>query len=382
MAEHKMSVCIKSNLVRFQSLYILLGTFVAICRGVSPLLICWGLRNQIRYIVFFAYGICYLDDCGFAKVKKWLYRLEYVNYIFVIVEYYALGIQQDYIGGIFGMDGENALNGILNCYLVILMAFHISDWMRNKRGIVQMLASAVMSLHIAVLAELKFYFIELILFLALYITWVLIVEKRYALILRIVVIGLVTMMGLSIAAKQLIKLYPFWENYFSIEKIIQDNSKESGYTNSGDINRLTAIQTINDKFFDYNLGLMLLGFGIGAVEFSEGHDNLTSKFYKKNIDTHYHYFSISFIYLEAGIVGLLLYLFSMGSVVLRSVKMGKSRCDEIRHSFSFMTAILSCCLVLYNQSLRTIAAYLMFFGMMATFIDAISKDAKKYVYNV
>ena len=59
-------------------------------------------------------------------------------------------------------------------------------------------------------------------------------------------------------------------DFFSLEKILYHATKSEGYTGHGDLNRLSAIGTLNGSIFSGNLFKQLFGLGLGATEFAEG----------------------------------------------------------------------------------------------------------------
>ena len=64
----------------------------------------------------------------------------------------------------------------------------------------------------------------------------------------------------------------------------------NGYTNSGDLNRLTAIQELYSKFFKGDIIHTLFGFGLGNCEQSS-FSFLQSAFYNQYSYLHYRWFS-------------------------------------------------------------------------------------------
>jgi hypothetical protein len=150
--------------------------------------------------------------------------------------------------------------------------------------------------------------------------------------------------------------------------------RESGYTGSGDLNRLTAITSINKlEFFKESFTHRLFGIGLGGAEYSSSSAFLQSIFYRQYQYLHYYWFSHAWMYLECGYIGLIGYIFGFFSNVLVGIKVIRSMKRSYKDTSAVMTgvilSIMTALLYIYNQSLRLEAAYMLYFTFAAIFIE-------------
>ena len=92
----------------------------------------------------------------------------------------------------------------------------------------------------------------------------------------------------------------------SVEGLTYILTRESGYTGFGDLNRLTAITSINRLgLFQSSLLNQILGLGLGGAEYSAGISFLQSAFYRSYEYLHYYWLSHAWMYIECGYLGLI-----------------------------------------------------------------------------
>ena len=332
----KITVFLSNKLIVFQLIFLGTSILTSLANRVSIPLIAWGIRNNCKYIIFFAVCITALVEEDIKAICDIFDVIEVINFLLVIIEYYVGGFAGDNLGGIFGVG--DGVTGIVNCFIVIQTISHFIRWMKKEIKTRQLLLPLFMSLVIAVLSELKFYFVEIIIIFVLYFIISCIVEHKLITLLKFVAIGIVVIVSIYIAIEQLYELYPEWRKFFTLENIIYQSIKIEGYTNQGDLNRLSGIITINEKLFKGNIMKQLFGLGLGATEFVEGNATLTSDFYNKYEYLHYSYFSFSWVYLESGIVGLAFYVLSYIMIFIDCLKKRFSVTDK---NITYITMILA-----------------------------------------
>ena len=88
-------------------------------------------------------------------------------------------------------------------------------------------------------------------------------------------------------------------------------------------------------------------------------------------------FSSAFLVLETGIIGLLLYISFFVAVYFGATKRQKLGKAAVEHcQIARILAFVCIFLLIYNVSLRTEAAYMMFFVLALPFIDNKSAEAQ------
>lgn len=343
---------------------LILGTFSAIIEGYKGILWFWSVRNFGRFFIFFVACCAFFETADYAMVKKIILNLGLINWILAMIQYFVLGCSGDYIGGLFGTTG-GAANTWMNSFLVVLMCIQLSDFFTGEGNTANTVLTIINEISIAVVAELKFLFIEIAISL---IVCMIVTRKTKKVIEKISLIGLgfFVIVGLSIPI--LYKLFPMFDDFFSLEMIFK--SATESYTGQGDLGRATAIPTIISQIFNGDIFKTLFGIGLGNAEYSGGQKIFQSAFYLKYTYTNYFWFSDAVVMIQNGIVGVICYLCVFAYLIKTSwhgIKV-KDRYAEMRLT-CVLLAVISSLLFIYNISLNTESAYIVYaflaFGIVA-----------------
>lgn len=319
----------------------------------------WGFRNTFRFYLFFLLCVVTLKEQDIAFAYKLFEQLFWINFVCCIVMYFVFNIRQDMLGGIFGV--SSGCNGYLNIFLVIVIGKKVLDYLNHKIRLSVCALYILASVFIAALSELKFFFAELFFIIAI---MVVIIRFDW----RSFVIVLLVCAAAYGGVVLLVHYFPEWAGTFSIKQFISIGTAGQGYTGIGDLNRLTAIQTIDKKYFK-DLWDQFCGLGLGNCDYSS-YEFLTTPFYQANGWIHYTWFSSAFVYLEMGWIGLLFYFgfFIMIAVIdIRRLKTHPACKFELL--FSLLMALCCIPISIYDVSLRTEAGYMMYFIMSLSFIQ-------------
>lgn len=325
----------------------------------------WGARNNFRFYVLLLACMMHLSSDGANTVFRAMDKLFYVNLAVTLYQFFFMGVKQDYLGGIFGIN--KGCNGYTNIYLLIVVVWHVLHYMNERESFGACVSIVLFSLVIAALAELKFFFLEF----ALVVVFATLITKFSARKLWIVVIGTLSLM---IAMEVLFRVFPNLSSWFKLERIWDSITARSGYTNSDDINRLTFYPIILDRFLG-SWSQVLFGLGLGNCDYAKGFDFLTTPFYTINRNLHYDWFSSAFLLLETGVVGLGLYLWMFVQIYFGArQRQKKGLADPILCQMARIMAVMCPILVIYNSSLRTEAGYMVYFVLALPFLK---KDGRK-----
>ena len=343
-----------------------LSTLAGQLRDFHPLYYLSGLNNSIPYFVFFFACILYLPMQERDSYMRILDGVFWLNFAVSMYQFFVLGIKWDFLGGIFGvMVGCNASTTTL---LVLAVTVSVVRYLNQQEKGWICLSKCIASLVIAALAELKFFFLMFAAIIVLTVLMTKFSRKKLYLLLG-GVIG--TVLGIQL----LYLVFPGWENWFSLDKIIQTATSTAGYTGVGDYNRLTAIPRVWTEFL--NSGYRKL-FGLGLGNCDGGFtDALTPAFYYDNYHLHYILFLSGFILLETGLVGSLLYLAFYPGVFLLAHHLERSgKADPVYCQIGKIMVLYSLVLYVYNSSLRSEDSYLIFFSLALPFLGTV-KNAKQ-----
>lgn len=282
-----------------------------------------------------------------------------VNFVVSLFQFFIMNKRQDYLGGIFGVD--KGCNAFTNVFLIIMTTWHAVLYMNGKEKIWTCMSRCIMALVIGALAELKFFFIEFI--IAFFMVAML---TKFS--MKKVWISIGALLMVAVGAELLATIFTGDIWWLNIERIWQAATSKSGYTNSGDMNRLTAVPIAWNRFLD-TWPRKLFGLGLGNCDRADGFDFLTSPFYLAHKKLHYDWFSSSFMILETGAVGLGLYVLFFVQVFLSARKEEKKNSAEPEiFQLAKTMAVICPLLIIYDGSMRTEAAYIMYFVLALPFL--------------
>ncbi len=328
----------------------------------SILFYLWGFRNNFRfYAAFIIFCLCFEPD-DLETCLKFMEFIFWVNAFVTFFQFFVLGYQQDYLGGIFGVDrGCNASSIVFFC---ILISKSIIMFMSGKESFLLCFSKVAIVLIISAMAELKFFFIvfSLILLMATFMTsfaW------------RKIVVLFISALLFSFASTLLTDIFGSGSS-LSWEKLFELATSEN-YSSNNDLGRLTGIATISRTIFT-DLSDRLFGLGLGNCDTSNL-DMFNTPFYQIYGDLHYSWFSAVFMFLELGYMGLVFYvLFFVFCFVYALVHLKKTA-NPLYCQLAMCMAVLSIVIIFYNSSLRTEVGYMAYFVLAMPFITNKGTDA-------
>lgn len=375
LARHKKIIC-GVWLPAFQIIFLAFGALVSVINGTNIGLIIWSLRNYGRFIIFFTACVLYLSIEDYNKFIKILSYLVGINFIAVVMQRYVFNLSsQDWIGGIFG--SSNGANGNLNVFMVCTTSIFVIQWMKKRKDLWKLVLVLIFHFFEAAIAELKFFFIEAVLIFILVLSIEMIVNKNYKLLLRSILFAVFACFIMSIFLQILYIQYPVFKDFFSIEKIFEVSSGQNGYTNTGDVNRLTFISKLNDSVLNHFFIERVTGMGLGAAEFISEGNILSSEIYRQFKSLNYHYFSLSFVYLEIGYIGLALYV---GSFVITSlygirqiINLRNSPDQQLLAYIGTIVCLMSIPILIYDSTMRNVRAYMMYFFISMIYVTDLHR---------
>lgn len=342
-------------------IYCLLGN---ILQYQSAAYFLWGFRNNFRfYIAFFAF-ITYLDEDDVSTWFRVIEILFWVNAALSVIQFVLLGIGGDFLGGIFGIVG--ASNGYTLVFLSIVVGKALLEAFDGSRPFWGCMIKCMVSIAVAAMAELKFYFVVVVL-LMIGAT----VLTRFS--VRKLIFLLLGAGALMTGAVLLAEWFGS-HNFLSLNKIWEFATKES-YASEGDINRLSAVSSLSEQILTKPVQ-QLFGLGLGNCDTS-AFAVCNTPFYRKNSYLHYTWFTSAMIFLETGYCGLSIYSGFFVANFGQSYKRFVSRNgNQLYNRLAILTAVLCLILLVYDSSTRTEPGYMMYFVLATPFI--CSKAVEKH----
>lgn len=148
---------------------IAIASFVVICfisavsGGQSVLLSAWAIRNYFRLFVFFYSSVVLLDIDDLKIITKASALIYVLNILLGTFQGFVLNLGTDSISGLFGTEsGGNAGMALL---ITAATTFSVFGFVNDQIRALPVLAIVVSSCFIAAIADLKVFFIELVVLL-------------------------------------------------------------------------------------------------------------------------------------------------------------------------------------------------------------------------
>lgn len=322
--------------------FFLIGIIGDIVNSVPIKTSIWGIKNFLRFFLL-TYSIIgrykFLDSYTF---KKLVTKLFYLNLLAITIDFFA-GRKGDSMGGIFLGNGDLAI------FLIVSLFLFTSDYFVGRKKKLLVVGAYVSSFIIAMLAEIKFLY--LIIPMCLYLSYVLIKKMTIMNITVFILSCMFIVPSLKYALS-------FYYNDAYIEAIFNEEERDEYLSNSGynlgmadnGFNRNTSIENVQLLFFRDNLTPSLVGYGLGSASNSKTFGTWIADKYRF---TGYFFFTSSFVLIETGWIGYILfisiYLFIMLRFLYYYIK-SKNNQEKYWAAIGTMMGIMTFMFIWYNSA--------------------------------
>lgn len=322
--------------------FFLIGIIGDIVNSVPIKTSIWGIKNFLRFFLL-TYSIIgrykFLDSYTF---KKLVTKLFYLNLLAITIDFFA-GRKGDSMGGIFLGNGDLAI------FLIVSLFLFTSDYFVGRKKKLLVVGAYVSSFIIAMLAEIKFLY--LIIPMCLYLSYVLIKKMTIMNITVFILSCMFIVPSLKYALS-------FYYNDAYIEAIFNEEERDDYLSNSGynlgmddnGFNRNTSIENVQLLFFRDNIQTSLVGFGLGSASNSKAFGTWIADKYRF---TGYFFFTSSFVLIETGWIGYILfisiYLFIMLRFLYYYIK-SKNNQEKYWAAIGTMMGIMTFMFIWYNSA--------------------------------
>ena len=326
----------------------------------------WGVRNNFRvYVAFFAFAT-FLDVQDIKDYLKLFDSLFWINAVVCVFQFFVLGLNQDFLGGLFGT--QKGCNAYTSMFFTIVVIKAIVYYLNKKENLLYCASKCIVALIISAMAEIKFFFIEFVLILVLSVfftnfSW------------RKVILIIVGFSGIILGVSLLSIIFPSTLGFLDIESLIEATTSDKGYTATGDLNRLNAIAVISEEYLT-EFDEQIIGLGLGNCD-TATYEFLATPFYEEYSWLHYFWFSTAHTFFETGYIGLLFFFgffvlcFGVSKSIGAKHKEYKMYCD-----IASIMAISCVLIATYNSSLRTEAGYMAYLVLAFPFIVGVEAKNK------
>lgn len=345
--------------------YCLLAIGSGLGGGVSPLCIAWELVSQLRIPLFIMLVSTFWSIDDLKSVMRFLYRIQLLNALFAVVQYFVFNLTGDSCGGLFGINAGS--NMLLNLYLIFVSAMGCCGYLSGaepRHNALSLAMTLVVSFFVATLAEIKFFYFEAMLII---IVAVILGKKNAKLATAIVLFVGACLVGLSALAVYFPDSY---EMLFDTKQMMSYDDGSNVATSGYGISRSGAIAQVDKLFFHGDIFDQIVGYGFGSATMSSI-EQFCSPFYWTYGWLRYYYSQIAMLYLQNGYIGLIFYFVLMLMPCLIALQKHKElEVSDNRFWLAFTVTItflfvMNC---FYNASSRSYAALLWAVCLSAPFV--------------
>ena len=326
----------------------------------------WGIRNNFRFFAAFFIFVYFFDqDLADASLKMFDV-LFWIHTAVTLFQFFVLGYDQDFLGGIFGV--QKGCNGYVIAFMSVVIIRSVLLYMNGKETVLACGLKCGASLLISALAELKVFFF---IFIFILIVSAAITEFSARKATLMIIVSILLM----VASTLLVALFENFENFFSLDFLIKELFREN-YASDEDMGRFTSVPIICKRFLTTPFD-QLFGMGLGNCDTSTI-PLFNTAFYDRYVDLHYSIFSISFMFIETGWIGLTLYIsFFVACFIFAFKSYKQKRGNLLFNQIGIIMSLLCFVLLFYNSSLRTEAGYMIYFALSLPFIAQMNADTNE-----
>lgn len=159
-----------------------------IVNGYSGTLLLWGARNVFRFYFFFFACVYFLEIKDFDDIAAKLKVLFWINTALIMYQRWVLNYIGDGCSGLYSLGNMSGGNGSVNVLMCVVVCYMLAEYASNRTKLGTLLLYLIASIAIAAAIELKFFFIELIIFVALYIAVQQNSTKAFGLVVAFIVV--------------------------------------------------------------------------------------------------------------------------------------------------------------------------------------------------
>lgn len=356
-------------------LLFLWGIFLCLLNGISIYRVFWSIRNWGRFFIFFFLCVSVLKKQYIKNILKFTKIIFNFNVLIVIIQYVFFNdiYSRDEMNGIFGRNTSSVFLTITLIFLALTTAQFISNNIKLTSYIIDIIKVLIVS----ILAELRVIPVTLLLMIccAYLFSGSFTIKKLLKLIFLIGIL----FCGISLFSSALRYFYPDTSMKYDFYSIIQAASTKGGYGYSGGVDRLTFIPVINNLVYNSDK-IRFSGIGLGNAEYSI-YSILCSPFYNYYGESlRYLNFSSSMIYIETGLIGLVLYSSFFISILIVFVNKFKSwswnrkKKNKLFFSFGIEMVLVNLIYIFYNNLHRSDIAYILAFYLAIAYIGCTKEE--------
>lgn len=350
----------------FLILFFAVGIISDIINLVNPIAVIWGTRMLLRYILLFLLIYKNFESKDLIKFHKIINISFYINSILILYQF-IVGVTGDSMGGIWNGNGE------LSIYIILMTLYFTAKYYKKEIPLKSFLFRISFFYITAIWAEIKMLYF----FLPICIYGVYILLKSFS--IKHVIILIIAWFLAIPTLTQVLSLY-YNEEYVSQTLNLEDlqayNTNNYGFTEES-LNRGTIFKK-STLFLDSPV-YIAIGHGLGSGNMSSYFSTDLSEQYGK---TCYSFFTMSYLLMEVGYIGLILYLAIHVLLLYKFFFLYRKAKDEITKFWTTMGILATAAtfLMIYYNAIPLNNYY---FGYLFIALCSIGiRERQKYLYKI
>ena len=269
-------------------------TLTALVESLNLITILWGIRMSLRYflILYAIIRLCDREDVD--KFKKIMDVAFIWNAVFCFLQLLS-EVVGDMMGGLFIGNGQLAM------FLVLMTFIYTADYLKEEKSLLEYAIRLAVSFAIAIFAEVKMLYF--VIPLCVYGTYVFMKKFSVGHVVALV-IGLYAFVPVISSVLSLYYDKSYVDRVTDQEHVMEYNESSYGFTKLS-FNRNTCIPMCHELILKKG-DHQLFGYGIGSGTASS---RFGTDIYKKyGLTTFYFYFTPSYVLVEGGWIGFVLFV--------------------------------------------------------------------------
>lgn len=353
---------LNNKLIMLFFLFYTATNFIGILlNGFSFAYIIWTFFKSYIFFFYLIACIVNLSKNEYIGIMEILCKLHILNCILCLYQYFVLGLQSDYLGGIFGI--RQGCNGYQNIYGIVICCYLMYRYLNGEK-INRLFIYLFSFLIIAAATDIIGFFC--VIFLCFFLMLVFMEDKKRKRYL-FEILFLCVVAGVAVFRIIYKERFEYFTNISNWLKYMGFGKNNDGGVYG--VSRTNPFRQINEKYFKGDLLKELFGFGFGNCSQAESLKIFQSPFYLKNRDFQYYWFSTAYTYMETGFFGIVSYLILELIFLFKSIWNYFKAKNKNLGIYCLMLSVAYVFIFFYNQSLMISPAYIFYFSLVAIFIE-------------
>ena len=307
-----------------------------------------AVRKLFRGFVYMALCKEYLSMADADDAIQVCYKLQWINFILIAIQRFALGFHQDYSNGIFG---TGLTNNFTSVFCIILVCYCTSEYYHKRCGVEKWIGQLILNYAIATVAELKVLFLLLPASIAVIYRKKLFSKKGVKLALLLVVVFVVSIIIFGTM---------YQDQVSSIITISgMRNYNNWGLATHALVDRKNWLQYTVKYIFSDNVIKNMIGIGFGTVS---GLPSSTMDNYGYRA-LGYGSYTASMLFLESGFSGLILIVIWFVANLKRAFKKPSDKMMRMFADFEKGFILSMAVFLVYANILFNDSSYMVFFAL-------------------